>query len=57
MVADALRIEHVQGPREAMLWVPDAVCGAIVRERLGEPVYVQTLHAGVRLRLIVIEAA
>ena len=56
VVAGALRIEHVQGPREAMLWVPDAVCGAIVRERLGEPVYVQTLQASVQLRLIVIEA-
>ena len=33
----ALKLEHTSGPREPMLWLADALCGATVAERLGDP--------------------
>lgn len=32
----AIRIDHVPGRREPILWIPDAVCGSIVESRCGE---------------------
>src|SRR6266516_4289559 len=46
VISSDLRIEHVPGPREAMLWVSDAVCGATVQHRKGESAYLETLRAG-----------
>jgi hypothetical protein len=33
----ALKLEHASGPNEPMLWLADALCGATVAERLGNP--------------------
>lgn len=33
LVSSRLRIFHLPGPREPMLWIPDAVCGAVVAAR------------------------
>jgi hypothetical protein len=38
-ITSQLRIEHQKGPLDALLWVPDAVCGALTAERVGEPCY------------------
>ncbi|MFB9743815.1 hypothetical protein ACFFOU_22095 [Pseudonocardia sulfidoxydans] len=34
-----LRIYHVPGPNDALLWVPDVVAGAMGSQLAGEPVY------------------
>lgn len=31
------RLEHVAGPADPVLWLADAVCGAVVASRTGEP--------------------
>jgi hypothetical protein len=42
-VTGKLRMDHVAGRADEMLWLPDAVCGAVVASRVGEPVYLETL--------------
>lgn len=43
VIAGGLRMEHEKGPREAALWVPDAVCGAITADRTGEHQYLAAI--------------
>lgn len=50
-VAD-LRIQHVAGPREALLWAADAVCGAVAQSRTGDRAYLETIEASARLQVI-----
>jgi hypothetical protein len=38
-VTAELRMDHVPGPEEPLLWIPDAVAGAIVADRLAVPQY------------------
>jgi hypothetical protein len=54
VVATDLRMEHVAGPREALLWVADAVCGAVVQSRTGESIYLEMIQASVEIQVIVI---
>lgn len=35
VITSDLRMDHVRGRTEPLLWVPDAVCGAIVQTRRG----------------------
>jgi hypothetical protein len=35
--AGAIRMDHEVGPKEPLLWIPDAVCGAVTRQRTGDP--------------------
>ena len=39
LVSSRLRIRHLPGPKEPMLWVPDAVCGAVVAVRTSSGEY------------------
>ncbi|WP_156759148.1 hypothetical protein [Microbacterium karelineae] len=39
-----LRIEHVRGADEPLLWIPDAVLGAVNASALGEPAYLEALR-------------
>lgn len=38
-----LRIEHAAGPTESLLWVPDAICGAITQDRTGNPGFLRAM--------------
>ncbi|GJO01206.1 hypothetical protein NJB1728216S_30300 [Mycobacterium marinum] len=31
-----LHLDHVGGPTEPMLWIPDACCGAVTQHRCGD---------------------
>jgi hypothetical protein len=44
IVRPTLRMEHAPGPREPMLWVPDAVCGAAMQHRNGDPTYLDIIQ-------------
>jgi hypothetical protein len=55
MVSPTLRIGHSIGMHEPMLWIADAVCGAIVQSRTGDATYLETVQAQAELRLILIE--
>jgi hypothetical protein len=50
VVTGPLRLDHLTGPAEALLWLPDAVCGAFVRARTGDTGYTATL--GERITVI-----
>ncbi|MDQ1740336.1 MAG: hypothetical protein QOE53_1988, partial [Pseudonocardiales bacterium] len=52
VVTRELRITHTPGPKDALLWVPDVVCGAVTHERAGEGQYAEILAA--RLEIITI---
>lgn len=52
VVSPELRMAHVPGPKDPMLWVPDAVCGAITHQRTGDPQYAELLAR--RLRIVTI---
>lgn len=49
MIDSTLRIEHVPGPAEPLLWVPDVVCGAVAQERYGNPLYMDRLRRSVTI--------
>lgn len=36
-LSTSLRLDHMPGPAEPLLWIADAVCGAITADRTGEP--------------------
>lgn len=44
-----LHMKHQPGPADPLLWVPDIICGAVTRQRLGDPSYLQVLRAKVEL--------
>jgi hypothetical protein len=46
-----LRVDHVPGPADPMLWTADAVCGAVVASRTGDPSYLDL----VRHRVLITE--
>jgi len=48
VISPDLRIDHIPGPREELLWVADAICGAVVRHRSGDSIYLQTIEAAWR---------
>ncbi|WP_322779345.1 hypothetical protein [Frankia sp. Cas4] len=49
-VSSILRMDHLPGPAEPLLWLPDAVCGAMTRARTGEPAFAKTIES--RLTII-----
>jgi hypothetical protein len=44
-ISPSLRMDHIAGPAEPILWVPDAVCGAVVRDRIGDPQHWNLIEA------------
>ncbi len=52
-VSSILQMDHLRSPAEPLLWLPDAVCGAMTRARTGEPAFMKTIEA--RLAIIPIK--
>jgi len=44
-VSSLLRIDHVPGPNDPLLWAADALCGAAVAARIGNPHWLETMKA------------
>ena len=49
IVSASVRITHVVGRDEPLLWIPDAVCGAVTSFRTGLPAYQQLLASQLTL--------
>lgn len=49
VVSSTLRMHHLPGPKEPMLWIPDAVCGAVVSARTGNDAYFETIRSRITL--------
>lgn len=45
-------LDHTPGPLDPLLWVPDAVCGAVSESRWGEEIYLRELETRVTLHEI-----
>lgn len=56
VVTSELRIEHQLGHQEALLWVADAVCGAVTQQRVGNDRYLKTISGQVQVQVIGIDA-
>lgn len=41
--SDVLRLDHTPGPEEPLLWIPDALCGAITAFRTGEKRWLEVI--------------
>lgn len=51
-VSPGLRMRHVGGRDDAMLWVPDALCGVTVKQRTGDRTYLEAIQAQSTIRII-----
>lgn len=49
MLGGQLRLDHVGGPAEPMLWIPDACCGAVTQLRCGDPEHYALIETKVTL--------
>jgi hypothetical protein len=45
LLGPSLRMNHVAGPHDPLLWIPYAVCGTVTQHRTGTPEYLDALHA------------
>lgn len=45
----SMRLDHVPGPLEPLLWIPDAVAGAVTAARSGQPQYFDDLAGLIEL--------
>jgi hypothetical protein len=54
VVSKELRITHTPGPKDALLWVPDVVCGAVTNERTGNGRYAEILAARLQIMTIAV---
>jgi hypothetical protein len=44
-ITSQLRVGHEKGPEDPLLWVPDAVCGAMTAERVGNAEFITEINA------------
>ena len=51
-VSPGLRMRHVGGRDDAMLWVPDTLCGATVKQRTGDVTYLEAIQVRSAVRII-----
>ena len=49
VVSTQLRMAHTPGPKDALLWVPDVVCGAMAHQRTGNDEYLEMLRTRVQM--------
>lgn len=52
LITADLRIDHLPGPADPMLWVPDAVCGAVSSHRTDDSTYYDMLASSIQLEVI-----
>lgn len=43
VVTSSIKVDHVRGPQEPLLWVPDAVCGAMNAREAGDSTWCDQL--------------
>jgi hypothetical protein len=52
VVASGMRLDHTLGPKDPLLWIPDALCGAVTHRRTGESNYLKVLDASTAVQII-----
>lgn len=51
-VTSAIKVHHQPGPKDPLLWISDALCGAVVASRTGDPSYLRALASCTTVELI-----
>lgn len=51
-IEGALRLDHAAGPVDPALWIADAVCGALVASRVGDPRWWRVLERRMTVHLV-----
>lgn len=46
-ISETVTVVHRDGPFEPLLWIPDAVCGAVSDRRIGKPLYLSTIDSNI----------
>lgn len=46
-IPEAIRLDHTPGPAEPLLWLADALCGAVMAARTGEPRWLNAIASSV----------
>jgi hypothetical protein len=54
VVSGQLRIDHEKGPLEALLWLPDAICGVIAAHRIGNAHYLKIIERRISIAIVTI---
>ena len=54
VVSAQLRMMHTPGPKDALLWVPDVVCGAVANRRMGNGEYAAVLDSRLQVMTIAV---
>ncbi|MEF2977652.1 hypothetical protein [Subtercola sp. YIM 133946] len=49
VLSSSVRIDHVAGPAEPLLWIADIMCGAVAQDRRGRPAYLEQLRSTVTI--------
>lgn len=51
-VSSAIKVHHQPGPKDPLLWISDALCGAVVASRTGDPSFLHALTSCTTVELI-----
>ena len=43
LVGRHVKVEHIAGPAEPLLWIPDIVCGSLGDHMRGQPAYLRRI--------------
>lgn len=52
MLPNHIHVSHEVGPAEPVLWIADALCGAVSQDRVGQPQYLKTIERRVTVEVI-----
>lgn len=52
VLSAGLRVDHLAGPKDPLLWLADALCGAVADHRRGETAYLNAISASVTVEVI-----
>lgn len=50
-ISSKVRVDHEKGPLEPLLWLPDAICGAVVADRIGQGEYLKMIADSVSVTI------
>lgn len=49
VLTEPMRVQHATGPAEPLLWIADALCGAVVSARRGDPRWLDRIETSTEL--------
>lgn len=56
VIGSQVRVDHEKGPLEALLWLPDSICGVVAAHRIGNEKFFKIIERKVSIDLVTITA-